>query len=181
MARKHGIAWYAGAESDLISRYLGVAREFRADGIIRVTGDNALMDPVVVDRVAAKLVEGGYDFAGNSFHPTYPHGMEAEAFSLEYLERLDSLVGAPYWREWFTSYTKEHPHQFAIGAVTRFPSLAAERWTIDYLEDYQLVRKVYEALYCSGKYFTMEDIFCFLNTHPEIRGLNRKYQTSSMG
>ena len=90
MARKHGIAWYAGAESDLISRYLGVAREFRADGIIRVTGDNALMDPVVVDRVAAKLVEGGYDFAGNSFHPTYPHGMEAEAFSLEYLERLDS-------------------------------------------------------------------------------------------
>ena len=43
------------------------------------------------------------------------------------------------------------------------------------------MRKVYEALYCSGKYFTMEDIFCFLNTHPEIRGLNRKYQTSSMG
>ena len=146
-----------------------------------MTGDNPLMDPAVVDRVATELVEGGYDFAGNSFHQTYPHGMEAEAFSIEYLERLDSLVKVPYWREWFTSFTKEHPYHFAIGAVTRSPSLAAERWTIDYLEDYWLVKKVYDALYRGERHFTMEDLFSFLDTHPEVRDLNRKYQAGSPG
>jgi spore coat polysaccharide biosynthesis protein SpsF len=50
------------------------------------------------------------------------------------------------------------------------------RLTIDYPEDYQLIRKVYDALYVEGQPpFGLQAILDYLDQHPEVFALNAKY------
>ena len=49
------------------------------------------------------------------------------------------------------------------------------RWTLDYPEDFELIRKILDALHCEGRLFTRHDILAFLAAHPELPRLNARY------
>jgi spore coat polysaccharide biosynthesis protein SpsF len=46
-----------------------------------------------------------------------------------------------------TPYIYRHPEQFRIESLSRAPSLAHLRWTVDVPEDLEFVREVYAELY----------------------------------
>jgi spore coat polysaccharide biosynthesis protein SpsF len=49
----------------------------------------------------------------------------------------------------------------------------SHRLTVDYLEDLQLVRAVFEALDGPGRYpFSLDEIVTFLQAHPAVFALN---------
>jgi spore coat polysaccharide biosynthesis protein SpsF len=49
------------------------------------------------------------------------------------------------------------------------------RWTIDYEEDYQMIKAVYERLYPQNPSFGLADILCLLEQEPEVMALNAHY------
>ena len=50
------------------------------------------------------------------------------------------------------------------------------RLTIDYPEDYELIRRVYDALYVEGKPpFGLQAILDYLDANPEVFALNQKF------
>jgi spore coat polysaccharide biosynthesis protein SpsF len=49
------------------------------------------------------------------------------------------------------------------------------RFTIDYAEDYQFIRKVYEELYPVNPLFSMGDILGLLHLRPEIYAINAAF------
>jgi spore coat polysaccharide biosynthesis protein SpsF len=52
----------------------------------------------------------------------------------------------------------------------------SHRFTIDYPEDYELIREVYGALYRPERpIFTVDEIVALLDREPRIRALNAKY------
>ena len=53
---------------------------------------------------------------------------------------------------------------------------AGYRLTLDYPEDYELLKAVYQALYPKNPIFSMRDILEFLNTHPEIKKLTTAFE-----
>lgn len=46
------------------------------------------------------------------------------------------------------------------------------RWTLDTIEDYQFISKIYEGLYRDNNYFGMKEIINFLNNNPELLKIN---------
>jgi spore coat polysaccharide biosynthesis protein SpsF len=74
-----------------------------------------------------------------------------------------------------TPYLWENPDQFSIGNVF-WPSgndySMSHRWTIDYPEDYQFIRAVYEELYTKNAAFTLQEILDLLSRKPEIHQIN---------
>ena len=51
LARWHNIDCYRGSELDVMSRFIEMADAYKADTIVRVTGDNPLTDPDLMKKM----------------------------------------------------------------------------------------------------------------------------------
>jgi len=52
----------------------------------------------------------------------------------------------------------------------------SHRWTIDYPEDYEFIRSVYDALWSpSRSVFSLDDILGLLESRPELAQINARY------
>jgi spore coat polysaccharide biosynthesis protein SpsF len=51
----------------------------------------------------------------------------------------------------------------------------SHRFTIDYKEDYEFIKSVYEELYPQRRYFSLNDILRLLERKPELYEINAKF------
>lgn len=169
LCERVGVPCFRGSENDVLDRYYQAAKEFGAEHICRITSDCPLIDPLVLDGVAKKYLEGGYDQVSNS-HPvaTFPDGYDCWIFSFRALEKSWNEAKLPSEREHVTSYMWSHPDKFKIFNLKSDKDLSAYRLTIDTKQDYELLKKVIENV----KELTTENIINFLDQHPEIKNIN---------
>lgn len=160
-----------GSEEDLLDRYLQAARASEADQIVRVTSDCPLIDPEVIDDVIVALGPGD-DYASNCLEPrTFPRGLDVEAMTREALERAGREEADPVSREHATPYIWRHPELFRLQAVRQEVDRSEHRWTLDTPEDYELIRRIYEA--AGDDRFSWLQALAIVQAHPEWSGLNR--------
>ncbi len=98
-AARLGAIVFRGSESDVLRRYLGAAEAVGADIVLRVTSDCPLIDPAVCGAVLRLRSERGVDYACNNMPPSWPHGLDCEAFTLAALRRADAEARVPLDRE----------------------------------------------------------------------------------
>ena len=87
-------------------------------------------------------------------------------------------------REHTTPYIWENPDKFRIGNVlweTGLDYSMTHRFTIDYKEDYQFIKTVYDELYFSNPKFELNDILRLLEAKPEIKKINEMYLVVLIG
>ena len=174
LAKQLGIPYSRGSEDDVLDRYHQAAREHGLQHVVRVTSDCPLLDPEILDEVVERYLQlfPDIDYVSNTLLLTYPDGLDVEVFSISFLNRLHRLADKKYQREHVTTYMVENKHLFRCENVANKENLSHHRWTVDYEEDFQLVRKIIEGLYPNKRLFLMEDVISFLTRHPEIAGLN---------
>lgn len=175
--QEHDIPVYRGALDDVLGRFAGAVRETDASTIVRVTGDDPLMDPYVIDQCIERFQRGAYDYLANTVADcsTFPRGLDFEVFSRDALERADSEASRDYEREHVTPYIWENSSSaFRIGpALEAPPEYRADfRLTVDHPEDMALIRKIYEIFYKKGEIIPVPEVIAFLKKHPELAALN---------
>lgn len=172
LAEHFQMSYYAGSYRDLIDRIYSTAETFEADTVVRVTGDCPMVDPYIVDMVVAHYLVR-QDETGcvvNSWPPTFPAGLDVSVYSTEMLRELWLEIKDPIYREWFTAYIKLHRDKFHVYNV-QYPGepLNRLRWTVDYPEDLEFVRCVYDQL---GEDFDIFDVLALLRREPELIQIN---------
>lgn len=182
IATKMGTGFFRGSEHDVLARVLGAARAAKADLIVEMTSDCPLMDPVESTKVIQKFLDGSYDYVSNVLTRSYPRGMETQIFPTRVLSEVDQITRDPADRENVSLYIYEHPERFILGNVMAPPELAdpEQRMTLDYPEDYQLIKTVFEALYPSNPEFSLYDVMSFLRAHPEVAALTHHLQQKAV-
>jgi len=173
----NNIPHFFGNETDLIDRLYQTAKHFNADIIVRVTGDCPLTDPKIMDNLISTFIDSPekYDVVVNNQEYTFPHGLDVEVYSFQILERLWNEIKNPEFREWFTLYLKKNNSNFNILNVRNLKNLSSHRWTVDYPEDFEFIKLIYENLYAENPNFTMDDILKLLKQKPELLKINSKY------
>ena len=175
LARRHGVEGFAGPAGDVLARYHLAAREHAADVIVRVGGDEPLLDPGTVDLMVRRHVESGADYTDNCrMIRSFPLGLDVEVISRPTLDRIARAAQDPHQREHVTPYIYEHPGAFRITLVEaqgelRRPEL---RLTVDALEDFQVVEAVYQALWVPGEIIDIRQVIAFLDGRPDLLRLN---------
>ena len=170
-----GVSSFRGSEEDVLSRYNEAAREFQADIVVRVTSDCPLIDPAVVDRVirAYKSSASGEVYASNTIQRTYPRGMDCEVFSSVVLDEAAREATEPSDREHVTPFIYRHPERYGLLNVKYDLDCSRYRWTVDTPEDFELIKRILEALYPDKPEFGLEDILRVMEDNPDWIELNR--------
>jgi spore coat polysaccharide biosynthesis protein SpsF len=175
LARRLGLRWHRGSESDVLSRYAGAAREADADLVVRVTSDCPLIDPGETDVVIAELEERreSVDYASNRLEPHLPRGLDAEALWRDVLERMDRLATSRPAREHVTWFCyAERPELFALYSVRRPVDAHDLRWTVDTADDLAMVRRLYAELGLAEAPRPLEEVIAYVRDHPELAAMN---------
>jgi spore coat polysaccharide biosynthesis protein SpsF len=175
-----GIPCFRGSEQDVLLRYRDAAEAFEADAIVRINADCPFIDPVEVDRIikAWHNEQPGLDYASNILEETFPMGMHIEIFSRTALNRAESNAFNLEEREHVTPYIYRNPSLFQLYSITNLENLSHFRWTVDYQEDLEFVRKVVEVLAPNNQEFGMMDVVNLLNEYPRLMNINSQYKKS---
>ena len=102
---EHGVDVFRGSLNDVLDRFYRAAQLSQAPHIARLTGDCPLIDPEVIDAVAAFYLQGDYDYASNTVNPTFPDGLDVEFFKFAALEAAWKEAELPSEREHVTPFT----------------------------------------------------------------------------
>jgi len=141
-----GIRCHRGSLDDVLDRYYQAALASGADHVVRLTGDCPLMDADLVDEALERLAAGGVAYVSNVDPPTYPDGLDVEAFTFEALQRAWREATLPVEREHVTPYLRTRKDLFPAECWRGLSDLSALRWTVDHPDDLDHVRSLIERL-----------------------------------
>ena len=101
------------------------------------------------------------------------------------LETAYNEAKLPMEREHTTPFIWENPERFQGTGNVVWESgkdySMSHRFTIDYPEDYEFIKRVYDELYEKDPKFGLNDILNLLDQKPEILELNRKHMPALTG
>lgn len=179
--RNDDLAWFIqdakwaqqrGSEDDVLGRYVEAARWYDADPIVRVTADEYLLDPGVLDGVVNLFKQGNADYASNNLARTFFHGADVECFSRAALIQADESTQDPYEREHVTLHMIRHPERYRQANLSSPVDLSGLRFVCDYSQDLDLARALYLSL--QNKLFSTADVLWLLERRPDLQELHDK-------
>ena len=92
LANKLEIHCFRGSSNDVLNRFFECAKFHNADIIVRVTADDPLIDPNIIDLMIKNCKNDNYDYSSNVLHQTFPIGFTAcESFTFNLLKSLNPL------------------------------------------------------------------------------------------
>lgn len=168
------VACHRGPEHDVLARFAGAAQRHEADVVVRVTSDCPLLGPELVDQMVRSFQSPSdrCDYLSNMLEPTYPYGMAVEVFTASALYQAEAEALDPAEREHVTPFLYWRPERYRLRSVRHEGDLTHHRWTVDTPEDYELVRRIFEALYPTNPGFRLDDVLALLRAHPDWSALN---------
>ena len=179
--QRESISCYRGSESDVLNRYYEASLAYPSDIVVRITADDPFKEPKVIDRVISNLIDNKLDLSTNNFPPSFPEGLDCEAFTIETLEIMEKNARDRFEREHVTQYVYHNPDRFKIGNVSSIIPLETYRWTIDTIEDYEMVKSVYAHRNTGSEdILLMDEILSILNDNPQIVQINSNVKRSAM-
>ena len=164
------ISCYRGSKLDVLDRYYHCAKQFSFNHIMRLTGDNPLIDPEIVNNAIKQYCDSNCDYLTNSIDRTFPNGTEVEIFSFNALETAWKFAKKKSEREHVTPYFYNNPNKFKIHHFKQKQDQSKFRYSIDRKEDYLLVLKILSKI--NTRPIKTSDIIELLTNYPEIKKLN---------
>lgn len=179
--KENNVLCFRGSEENVLNRYYSASEAFPSDYVVRITADDPFKEPKVIDAVITKLIEEGYDHVTNNLPPSFPEGLDCEAFKKSALDRSEKEAETAFEREHVTQYIYHHPEIFKIGNVSNPENLSYLRWTVDKDVDFEMVKAVYAHRNPANKgILLMDEILAILKANPEIEKINSKVERSAM-
>lgn len=172
ICRKNSVKVFRGSVHDVLDRFRIAAEILKPDLIVRVTGDDPLMDPEVIDYVITSHKPEEFDYTSNIIQRSYPRGLDTEVVNYESLEKSWRTTSDRDDHEHVTLYIRRNPDMFKLQNVTKEgKSLSDLRLCLDTERDYELIKAVYDKLYC-GRPIRLNEILEFFKENPGLKEIN---------
>lgn len=177
--QNNGIQCFRGSLKNVIKRYISAARYFGIEVIIRITGDNPLTDPGLIDDIISIFLnDTDLDYINNVHRNGSVHGSGCELVKLSSLVKSYEMIKSePKNEDYFehvTLFIRKHTESFKTRKF--FPSGNLKRenisYSVDYPEDLKLARIIFQYLYSKGKPIKTSDVLNLLDRKPELLKLN---------
>ena len=172
-AKQLDIAVIKGPEEDVLKRFLLAADQVKAQHIVRVCGDNPLIDRQLVRSLIQTHLAQNADYTITS--DPIPLGTGTEVAKVDALKQIAKTTTEPKYREHVTTWLDDYP---AIGVQSRVLAPAylinkSHRLTVDTENDLLLMEKIFKNFCTSASPLPdLEKVIEFLDTHPDVAQIN---------
>jgi len=175
LGEKLGVGVFRGSEHDVLGRVCGALRASGADVCVEITGDCPLIDPGIVGEALAEFLRtrAVHLYVSNSApHRAVPVGLDVQVFFASALFQLAAATGDPDDREHvsYGFYRAESGDRWRPRFIRHASCPGAEEIlvTLDYPEDYDLIRQLHEELASIDPHYSAADIVRWVRGHPEL-------------
>ena len=172
-ATKMNLNHFRGEVDNVLDRYYQCAKNFSISTIVRISADDPLIDPTIVDRVIEKFYSNSYDYVSNTNPRTFPQGNEIEVFSFETLEFAWKNAKKISEKEHVTPYIYNNKEKFRMANVEHSKNLSSLRWTVDTQSDLDFVRLITSKIQKIPTLMT--DIQDVLSKEPHLLDINKDH------
>jgi len=170
IVKEKGVEVFRGDEKDVLDRLLGAARQYGLDVIVRITGDDILIDPEHLDKAVSYHMNTNADYTDAK---ELPSGTEVEVVAVDILEIIHAAANDRSQTEYLTQYITGQPYFNCNSLPVDGFYRKNYRLTLDTKEDYEVIQKVLSAVSSNERPYTLKDIIVFLEKNQEILGVNR--------
>jgi len=146
LLQEKNVGIFRGSETDVLDRYYQCAKKFQSKDIVRITSDNPLIDPEIVDKIISIYKNTKYEYVNNFMKKTFPIGIHIEVFSYESLEKAWKQSKEEYDREHVTPFIYNNPKKFLIFNVENEEDLSKISLTVDTISDFKRIEEIYSEI-----------------------------------
>ncbi len=180
LCKANNLICFRGHPTDLLDRHYQAAKVFQADIILKIPSDCPLIDPAIIDKGIQFFLDhrNEFDYVSNLHPASYPDGNDVEIMTFPALEKAWKEAKRELEREHTTPYLWENPDKFRIGNFSWESGKdysMSHRWTIDYMEDYRFIERIYTELYPINPKFGINDILALVDKRSDIFQINSRY------
>ena len=168
IAKKNKIKFFKGENLDVLKRMLDSIKNSKTNTIVRITGDDILIDPKYLDLALDHHFKKNFDYTNNK---KLPGGAEVEIFDLDFLKKIYYLSEDSKGTEYLTFYVNKYKDQFKLGSLEINKKLDKKiNFTIDTQKDFKKVKKFLELMKSKNKLFSynLEDMVNFYENNKKL-------------
>lgn len=135
--------YFIGSENDVLDRYVKASEKFKADIIVRATGDNPLVSVKALDMIVDYHIKNNADL---SYFDSLPYGSGVEVINYEALKYANDNSKDSFEHEHITQFHYRNANKFKIKnpKVSEEFAMPELRTTVDTIEDYNNIRALFE-------------------------------------
>ncbi|MDD5429061.1 MAG: glycosyltransferase family protein [Candidatus Omnitrophica bacterium] len=179
LCRDNGFICFRGPLDDVMNRFILCARKFGIKYIVRVGGDDPLIDPECCKHLVSLHRAEPHDFMYASNREGWPYGCAAELISVKALENIHSKTADPLYLEHTIPYFFSPKNEFSVFKVKAPAHINRPDYyfTVDYPEDLRLVRAVFERLKAEGDFFPFKKVIELVDREKGLTNINKHLHT----
>jgi spore coat polysaccharide biosynthesis protein SpsF len=164
---------YKGDYNNVLRRHVLAAEIMDGDIIIRIPGDNTLVDPDLVDDMVWwydanpapwNVLTTNLDL--NVLNNGYPAGLGCEIYDVRFLQWLDKTERNPQFREHPHKWAFYHDQLYTMQAPSwlniRHQCITPTKFSVDTEQEWEWMNNIYWHLYPDNHDFRIRDIIKFL-------------------
>lgn len=173
IAGRLGIECVQGPEEDVLQRFILAGDQVEAEHIVRVCGDNPLVDLPLIRSLIQRHADKNADYTFCS--DAIPLGSGSEVAKLSTLRQIARITTEPVYREHVTTYFHDHPNDFHLEKIPAPAYLkdSTVRLTVDTEKDFYLLDQIYQKFYFpSQSPLDLAEILPYLASHPHLSAHN---------
>ena len=170
-----GYSVFEGSEKNIIKRFYDANQYYNFDLIAEVDGDDIFTDVEILDKLIEKSLSSNYDYF---YTENLPLGLNCKLFSKKGLEKVYQNIITKNNENGFMLFFLNHPYIKKKKLIIR-SKIFEGRFTLDYIEDFELFNSLYEFLNKKNFFFNIKNYLTYVKKNKKLflksLNLNKKW------
>ena len=177
--KKNKINFYSGSLNNVAQRLYECCKVYNLDYLIRIGGDDPLIDPNCCLSLIKENEKNNHDFIYASSRKGWPYGCAAELISTNALGNLLERTTNRLYLEHTIPFFHDHSSDYKVKKLIAPKDIINTEYyfTVDYPEDLELVRNIFYNFKKSDYIFSMNEIIDYMDKNPKLKTINNHLHT----